>query len=182
MPQESDRFLRAPALRDALYENAGGKCQNPACGRVLGRGWHADHAVPWVVSKTTNVFRMQALCRDCNLSKGAQYMTTGIAPRLPRGFHIGEESFRPGQRQAYLVTVDRVSANETHMAIVLPTRYGKTDYMRVTGLRLLRDGLVSAVLIMAPDKILRDQALDPWKTEQCWDRYHIDHQIASTPT
>ena len=101
-------------------------------------------------------------------------MTTGIAPRLPRGFHIGEESFRPGQRQAYLVTVDRVSANETHMAIVLPTRYGKTDYMRVTGLRLLRDGLVSAVLIMAPDKILRDQALDPWKTEQCWDRYHID--------
>ena len=100
-------------------------------------------------------------------------MPSQLAPQLPSDFKIDEGRFRVGQRQAYNVTVDRVRAGEKYTAVVLPTRYGKTDYMRITGLRLLRDRLVSAVLIMAPDRILRNQSLSREKTDQCWSFYEV---------
>ena len=180
MQQEFGRFLRDPVLRDALYEGADGKCQQ--CGKPLEIGWHADHVVPWSVVGRTNVFEMQALCRTCNLSKGAKLMQYGLAPKLPTEFNIDIGQFRPGQRQAYNVTVDRVSHGERYTAIVLPTRYGKSDYMRITGLRLLRDGLVSAVLIIAPDRVLRNQVLDEGKTEHCWRFYGVQPSIRETIT
>lgn len=62
------RFLRSKKLRAALWIHAGGKCQR--CGKPLGADWHADHIVPWSVTKRTNVHEMQALCPECNLNKG----------------------------------------------------------------------------------------------------------------
>jgi 5-methylcytosine-specific restriction endonuclease McrA len=38
----------------------------------LGDDWHADHIVPWSTTHRTNVQEMQALCRRCNLAKGAR--------------------------------------------------------------------------------------------------------------
>lgn len=62
------RCLRSKNLRAALYCEANGRCQ--ICGDELNEGWHADHVVPWSVTKKTNVHDMQALCARCNLKKG----------------------------------------------------------------------------------------------------------------
>ena len=57
--------------------------------------------------------------------------------RLPV-FDIDMKRFRVGQRDAFDETVLRIQQKaESHTAIVLPTRYGKSDYMRMTGLHLL---------------------------------------------
>ena len=63
------RSLRSKKLRAALWIHANGKCQ--ICGCDLGEDWHADHIVPWCVTKRTNVHEMQALCPSCNLKKGS---------------------------------------------------------------------------------------------------------------
>lgn len=90
-------------------------------------------------------------------------------------FDIDISAFRPGQRQATDTIVDRIRRGCKHTAIVLPTRYGKTDVMRVAGLWLWRDKLVSRAMIMAPDKILRDQCVrgDLW--DKALKRYHIQY-------
>lgn len=69
---ESDRTLRSKQLRNALWLAARGKCQS--CGRELSGEWHADHVTPWCVTRRTNVHEMQALCRECNLKKGARML------------------------------------------------------------------------------------------------------------
>ena len=74
-------------------------------------------------------------------------------------FDIDLSPMRPGQRQAVDTIVDRVTRKCSHTAIVLPTRYGKTDVMRVSGLWLWRDRLVSRALIVVPDKVLRNQCV-----------------------
>lgn len=66
--EASPRTLRSKRLRTALWMAANGKCR--MCGNDLGDDWHADHIVPWSVSKRTNVHEMQALCPACNLRKG----------------------------------------------------------------------------------------------------------------
>jgi 5-methylcytosine-specific restriction endonuclease McrA len=65
----TSRTLRSKKLRFALWRQANGKCQ--ICGNKLDpSNWHADHIVPWVKSKRTNVHEMQALCPKCNFEKG----------------------------------------------------------------------------------------------------------------
>ena len=163
--RDSERFLRSPELRAYLYYSAEGRCRS--CGAELEEGWHADHIIPWSIIRRTNVFEMEALCRQCNLKKGANM----VGPNNIPPFEISEEAFRPGQRNAYLTIVDRVRRGERYTAVVLPTRYGKTDVMRVAGLRLWRDRLVSRFMIMAPDKILRDQTIQNDKVDACLRRY-----------
>lgn len=63
------RTLRSKRLRALLWYAADGRCQR--CGVELGDDWHADHIVPWSLTGRTNVHEMQALCRACNLAKGA---------------------------------------------------------------------------------------------------------------
>ena len=164
------RFLRDSELRAALYSNAGGNCEG--CGEPLTAGWHANHVIPWVASRRTNVFEMAALCQRCNLSKGATMLE-----RLSH-FTVDIDKFRPGQLGAYQETIKRVRANEQHTAIVLPTRYGKTDFMRVTGLELIRLGLVSSAMIMAPGKALREQSLRNEELLKCLHFYGINSEVS----
>lgn len=67
---KEQRTLRSKKLRAALYISANGKCC--LCGVELDHTWHADHIIPWSVTRKTNVHDMQALCRQCNLKKGAK--------------------------------------------------------------------------------------------------------------
>lgn len=60
--------------RALLWYMADGKCQ--ICGKPLPKDWHADHIIPFVVSKKTNIHEMQALCPDCNLKKGSKCQNT----------------------------------------------------------------------------------------------------------
>ena len=95
----------------------------------------------------------------------------------PPWFQIDEEKFREGQRRAYDVIVERVVAREKYTAIVLTTRYGKTDLARMTTLRLWRDGLTRNGLIIAPRTMLVEQALDYAKVATCFSRYGIPLEV-----
>jgi superfamily II DNA or RNA helicase len=66
------RTLRSKSQRALLWYAANGFCQQ--CGAPLGDDWEADHIVPWVVTKRTNVHEMQALCKRCNRRKGARML------------------------------------------------------------------------------------------------------------
>jgi len=72
------RLLRNKKLRSALWRKTGGLCA--ICGCELSGNWHADHVVPWCVTKRTNVHEMQPLCPKCNLKKGAK-MSDGMILR-----------------------------------------------------------------------------------------------------
>lgn len=69
---KKQRTLRSKKLRTALWIAAGGRCQ--MCGCEINKSFHADHVVPWSITKQTNVHDMQALCRACNLKKGSSVM------------------------------------------------------------------------------------------------------------
>ena len=169
MAREQGRFLRDPSLRESLYYDADGKCQQ--CGEELTDNWHADHVVPWSANPRTNVFEMQALCPGCNQRKGAVLMDG------PPKFPINEGNFREGQRGAYNVIVERFTAHEPYSAIVLTTRYGKTDVARMTTLRLWRDGQTRNGLIIVPSRVLVAQSLDATKVEACLSRYGVPPEI-----
>lgn len=62
------RTLRSKRLRALLWREADGRCVR--CGIELPANWHADHIIPFRVSRDTNVHEMQALCPKCNLRKG----------------------------------------------------------------------------------------------------------------
>ena len=164
MEKDSNRFLRDPGLRAALYYNANGKCQK--CSNPLPDGWHADHVIPWSATQRTNVFEMQALCPTCNLTKGDK-----TVQRLPV-FEFNKKKFRQGQSDAFDETILQIQQRgESHTAIVLPTRYGKSDYMRMTGLYLLHKGTVGGVMVMTPNRVLRDQMVNKEKLNQSFRLY-----------
>jgi len=50
---------------------AGGTCR--LCGRRLPQSFHADHIRPFSKGGLTTVINGQALCPDCNLSKGPRW-------------------------------------------------------------------------------------------------------------
>ena len=161
-----DRFLRDPSLRAALYVKANGRCE--CCGEPLGPGWHADHVQPWTLTHRTNVFEMQALCAPCNEAKGDKTMLS-ISE-----FTFSMEKFRRGQLGAFEVTTKRIMQDrEKHTAIVLPTRYGKTDFMLMSGLYLMEQKAVSGMLIMTPNQVLRNQAVDTAKLHKSLSRYGV---------
>jgi len=54
------RNLRSKKERSVLYRAAGGKCV--MCGCELEVDWHADHIIPWIVTRSTTTKEMQALC------------------------------------------------------------------------------------------------------------------------
>ncbi len=88
-------------------------------------------------------------------------------------FEFNKDRFRLGQRDAFDETVLRIQQrNESHTAIVLPTRYGKSDFMRMTGLYLMHQGVVSGVMIMTPNRYLRNQVVNRetlQRSFQCYD-------------
>lgn len=82
------RTLTSRKLRAVLWMHADGKCQS--CGDKLQPGWHADHVVPWRLTKRTNVHEMQALCPECNLKKGGKVMRKDRKHVAILKDHLGE--------------------------------------------------------------------------------------------
>ena len=169
MPKDSDRYLRNPDLRAALYESTEGRCA--VCEKPLETGWHADHIVPWAVSKITNVFGMQALCPDCNSKKGDR-MSDGLVS-------INRENLRPGQRDAIDVLLARVREGKQNIAIVLPPGYGKSDVIRVSSVILMLQKQVSRALILEPAEALRHQIVNRKMMQVAADRYNLPPVLGS---
>jgi 5-methylcytosine-specific restriction endonuclease McrA len=62
------RFSRRE--RQLILDLAGGRCQE--CSDELLPGWHADHEIPFSAGGPTDLSNARALCRECNLLKGAK--------------------------------------------------------------------------------------------------------------
>lgn len=83
------------------------------------------------------------------------------------------EALRRGQRRAIDTVVGRFRRGEATTAIVLPTRYGKSDVARVASLYLWDEGEMSCALALSPNEYLRDQLGSTSKWNEATARYDI---------
>lgn len=72
-PQRDRRRAFGPKEKRELWLASGGRCS--ICRSKLGPDWHADHYDPWSNGGPTATANGIALCRDCNLAKGAKVLT-----------------------------------------------------------------------------------------------------------
>jgi superfamily II DNA or RNA helicase len=108
---------------------------------------------------------MQALCPACNLKKG-------------KTMEINLDKARPGQANAISTIVERITTDKTHTSIVLPTRYGKSDVIRLSALQLFANKIVSGSIVLSPGGDLRNQIVRASKVRDMCDRYGIPVGIA----
>ena len=137
--------------------------------------------MPWSVSHRTNVFEMQALCVPCNRSKGSRMSTGQDAETTGSPLHtllneVRWDALRPGQTQALRVWAERVLIGEKYTSIVLPTRYGKSDVIRVGSYLAWRSGRVFTTLALSPGAGLADQLAELWRFNEAWQRYELNGQ------
>ena len=88
-------------------------------------------------------------------------------------YTFNERAFRDHQYGAYRVICDRVEAGEDTVSIVLPPRFGKSDVMRMSALRLIADGVVSRAFLITPSSVLARQLLDEGKMAEMRSRYSL---------
>ncbi len=75
-------------------------------------------------------------------------------------FAIDRARLRPGQRGAIDTILTRRRNSDRFTSVVLPTRYGKSDVIRLSALQMMQDRQVSNALIVVPALNLVDQMLD----------------------
>lgn len=134
------------------------------CGCHLPDDWHADHYIPYSVCHETNLFNMQALCPACNLRK---------SNRMPvrRDDVFDLHNARNGQRGAFDCIVQRIAKFEPYTTIVLPTRYGKSDVIRLAATHLVETDLAATCIVLEPNITLRDQVISRPDFDKMFDRY-----------
>lgn len=144
---KEQRTLRSKRLRQFVFERAGGKCEK--CQAELGQGWHADHIVPWTVSKRTNVFEMQALCPACNRKKDDKMED------------------RRHQAEATLIAGEIAIGKRKEKGVIADVTPGggKSRLLTNFARRLLSENIVSHVIWGCPRNALVEQAQDAWKSE-----------------
>lgn len=92
-------------------------------------------------------------------------------------FDFQRRRLRSGQDKALEVLFRRCENREPFTAEILPTRYGKSDFMRIGAVQLHRHGVISAAFALSPNVILRDQLDDIEKWSECVDRYGLPRDI-----
>jgi hypothetical protein len=89
---------------------------------------------------------------------------------------------RVGVKECIDTTMERIRNGENYTANVLPTRYGKSDVIRVCAIEAYEENIVSASLVLSPNKILRDQIIDVKKFQTMVNRYSINLKNIKTFT
>jgi hypothetical protein len=87
---------------------------------------------------------------------------------------VRTNKLRPGQQGALDTTLSRLSAGESRTAVILPTRYGKSDVLRLVAVLSKQDNISSGSIALSPSMLLRDQLVRPDKVEQMVVRYGLD--------
>lgn len=78
---------------------------------------------------------------------------------------------RPGQKAALDTILSRFERGERYTAVVLPTRYGKSDVIRAATLVGVERNLIACSLVLSPTGVLVKQLLKPDKWAQCLERF-----------
>lgn len=87
---------------------------------------------------------------------------------------MNREALRPGQRKALDVILARFKEDQPYTSIVLPTRYGKSDVIRLATYLLWMDGMMPCALALSVNETLRNQLGSARKWEETCRRYGID--------
>lgn len=88
-------------------------------------------------------------------------------------FDFNFNQLREGQLKGLRVIFDRIIDRRPYTAIVLPTRYGKSDMMRISAVQLHKHGLICAAFALSPGIGLRDQLGSHEKWVACAERYDL---------
>jgi superfamily II DNA or RNA helicase len=164
------RTLRSRKLRSRLYLDYKGKCA--ICCKELKKDWHADHRIPYKIIKNTRYENLQPVCKKCNLRKGSKVIKDkNYYNNADYATCFDSSGFRIGQRGAFNCVIDRFLEKQQCISIVLPTRYGKSDVMRMTALELFHREEICCAFLVTPACFLVDQLLNKTKIEDMLNRY-----------
>jgi len=134
------------AQRAALFVSADGRCT--ACRAALTDGFHADHDVPHSAAGRTDVLNGAALCPDCNLRKAARMPSSSAFPARP-GVGPVPSDFRLRDWQLRCLRTLDEHRGQSALINAVPGG-GKTVPAIVHARRLLQEGVVTRVVIVAP--------------------------------
>lgn len=154
MTRTEQRTLRSKRQRALLWYAADGKCQR--CGESLGDDWEADHIVPWVRTKRTNVHEMQALCATCNRKKGTM-------------------SYRQHQQEFDGVCRQILAGRDIRRVILSVTPGGGKSLLPQIAAHLLIPTIIDKICWVVPRDALRDQATRNFIAKQ--DRQIVGHSL-----
>lgn len=135
--------------RNDLFFRASGACS--VCGSPLDETWHADHVIPYAAGGPTHRGNGQALCRACNLSKGARMPSDGI-------------QLRPHQSLTAEIMQRKIAHGERVFVGNIFPGSGKTaGYLNAANI-LYRSGRIDAAVVVVPRTNLAGQVEDDWNT------------------
>ena len=148
--------------RLALLIGAEGRCKS--CGVLLGKGWHADHVIPFSAGGPTDVINGQALCEQCNLTKGVRTMSkSSIGPwnsnRLLRIWQLealgAYQEKRKQSKQGVLTGPDR----DNFVCVATPAA-GKTTFGTQIAFTGLLERGIERIIIVVPTIPVRKAWVD----------------------
>jgi superfamily II DNA or RNA helicase len=105
----------------------------------------------------------RATCQACNRKKGG---------KMPDVMNF--RTYRPGQYSSHLVICERIRNDEPYTAIVLPTRYGKSNVIRGTAIDLYQHGDIACALVLSPAVFLRNQMVNNTKWRDFIQLHDVD--------
>jgi hypothetical protein len=149
----------------------GGRCDR--CGRASRLQVHHltyDH----VGAEYRHPDDLAVLCDECH----AAAHNKARVNHMPNLYDFNRDGLREGQRKAIDVIFERCRAREPYTAIVIPTRYGKSDLMRVSAVQLCKHGLIGLAFGLSPATQLTDQLDDHQKWIECIERYDLPRTTA----
>ena len=134
--------------RNILRLVAGNICQN--CSKPLSDSFHADHINPFTLGGKTILKNGQALCPECNSSKGTKYMNKKLKLRNWQNEAI--------QKSLYWLTQKKINK---HFIINAAPGAGKTICASVIARELISSGEIERVIVIAP----RTEVVRQWSEE-----------------
>ena len=84
-----------------------------------------------------------------------------------------KEALRQGQRACYDLNMKLIQEGRCFIANVLPTRYGKSDVMRLLAISAKEEGLIGMSLVLSPNAVLREQIIDKSRLQKMRKRYGL---------
>jgi hypothetical protein len=87
---------------------------------------------------------------------------------------MNKNRLRVGQQRALDVIGERIAAREPLTSIVLPTRYGKSDVIRLASILSVQENTSSAAIALSPSLYLQKQLVRGDKIDEMSMRYGLD--------
>lgn len=152
MTRKRRRFFTRKEAHDAWLRQAG-IC--PLCGRHTPFDFvEGDHIAAWVDGGTTTTANLQALCVSCNRRKGGRSQKVALRAIRPGALRPRTVPLRRWQDEALPLVLAKIT--EQSVLIEACPGAGKTLFGLEVCFRLLADGKINRVLVVAPTRAIAD--------------------------